>query len=285
MRRLALLAAVAATVSACGGQDATITDRMAKEHAGDTPVPAAAADAADLGPLVTENVVYATVDGAPVTGFAAAPEDVAGPLPGLVVIHEWWGLNDNVRTMARRLADQGYLALAVDLYGGQVADTPDRARALMQQAMDHPEAARDNLRQAVSFLGERGAGRIGVIGWCFGGGWSLQAAIAMPESIDADVIYYGQLVTDPDLLARLDMPILGIFGGKDQGIPVERVRAFQAALEQLDKDVEIVVYPDASHAFANPSGTRYDPEAAADAWRRTVAFFDLHLKSGGSVTE
>jgi len=264
-------------VAACSPGGDSYTDRMAAEHAGDSPEPAAAAAGEPSSDVVGEQVVYATVDGSEVTGYLARPEGAAEGVPGLIVIHEWWGLNDNVETMARRFADLGYAALAVDLYGGETADDPDGARALMQSVIDEPGPAEDNLRQAYAYLGERlGAPSIGVVGWCFGGGWSLQSALMLPE-LDAAVIYYGRLVTDRDQLATLDTPILGLFGAEDQGIPVDQVREFEAALAELGKPHTIEIYDGAGHAFANPSGTRYQPQAAEDAWEKTKAFLAEHL--------
>ena len=126
--------------------------------------------------------------------------------------------------------------------------------------------------------GERGATAVGTIGWCFGGGWSLAASLANPEAVDATVIYYGRLETDPARLAALASPVLGLFGSEDRGIPASSVREFEAALASLGKPAEIVIYDGANHAFANPSGGRYDPEAAQDAWAKTKAFFAEHLR-------
>jgi carboxymethylenebutenolidase len=196
----------------------------------------------------------------------------------VLVIHEWWGLNDHIRTMARRLADAGYLALAVDLYEGEVAEDRDTARKLVTRAREQTERGEENLSQALAYLrAELGAEKVGVIGWCFGGGWSLATALNEPDGIDATVIYYGRLVTDEAELAVLDSPILGIFGALDEGIPVATVREFEAALDSLGKEASIHVYEGANHAFANPTGTRYQAEAAADAWARTLAFFAEHL--------
>jgi carboxymethylenebutenolidase len=264
---LALLAGAAA--SATGG-DKEYTEAMSREHARDAPVPAAAGGAPARG-VSGEPLAYGEF-----SGYLARPE--GAPRAGLIVIHEWWGLNDNVREMARRPAAEGYLALAVDLYGGTSAATPEEARALMSRTMAAPDAAMANLRAAYDWLeANAGNGRVGSIGWCFGGGMALRTAMMLPDALDAAVIYYGHLETDPARLAPLDMPILGIFGGQDQGIPLESVRAFEAALVSQGKDVEIVVYPEANHAFANPSGTRYDPEAAEDAWRRTLTFLAARL--------
>jgi carboxymethylenebutenolidase len=180
--------------------------------------------------------------------------------------------------MTRRLAGEGYVALAVDLYEGGVAEERGEARRLMQAALARPERILDNLRAAHRFLTqEQGAPRTGSIGWCFGGGWSLQAALALPGELDASVMYYGRVESDPARLAALETPLLGLFGGEDRGIPVEAVRAFERELTALGKPAEIRIYEGADHAFANPSGTRYQPEAAEDAWRRTLEFFRTNL--------
>lgn len=256
-------------------------DRMAKEHAHDAPVANPASQTAPAVEVVASDVQYATVDGRPVTGFLARPAGAEGALPGLIVIHEWWGLNDNIRAMTQRLAGEGYVALAVDLYGGQAAADPDAAYKLMTAANERPTTAEDNLRQAYAHLtGELEAPAVASIGWCFGGGWSLATALLLPDRLDAAVIYYGHLVTDRERLAALKMPILGLFGEQDQGIPIDSVRAFEAALKELGKDATIVVYPGADHAFANPSGKNYQPEAAEKAWQETVAFLARTLKHG-----
>lgn len=276
-----VLACLVLALAGCGGgADVSPEEhaaRMAAEHAGDTPE-ANPMSSAEGEPVSTgQGAVYATVDGEPVEGFLARPPDWAAGGPAVLVIHEWWGLNDNVRMMARRLADAGFLALAVDLYGGATADDPERARELMQ-AVDE-ERALDNLSQAHAYVaGELQAGRIGVMGWCFGGGWSLRAGLHMPEQLDAVVIYYGHLVTDPERLRVLEMPILGHFGETDQGIPLDEVRAFEKALTEVGADATIHVYPGAGHAFANPSGRNYEPDAAETSWQRTVEFLDQTLK-------
>ncbi len=251
-------------------------DAMAREHADDHPAPSAAAETAPVAAVSGDPVVYASIGGQEITGYLARPTQADHPLPGLIVIHEWWGLNDNIRAMTRRLAGEGYVALAVDLYGGQVATTPEEARELMGRV--DPKRALENLRKARSHLADRLSAtgdlgdRIGVIGWCFGGGWSLRAALDMPDSIDAAVVYYGHLVTDPAELGKLQAPLIGFFGAEDRSIPVDQVRAFQSTLEKLGKQVEVHVYDGAGHAFANPSGTSYQAQAAEDAWDKTVAF-------------
>lgn len=250
--------------------DEKYVEAMAREHAGDLPV----AGAAEGSPAV--NVRGETIEAEGVRGYLARPAGT--PRAGLIVIHEWWGLNDNIRAMSNRLAAEGYLALAVDLYGGEVAADAAQARELMSAAMSDPDRTDAALQAAFRWLKEEGGvERVASIGWCFGGALSLRTAIMLPEELDAAVIYYGRLVTEPARLAPLRMPILGIFGGQDRGIPLQSVHEFETVLQTLGKTAEIVVYDDADHAFANPSGTRYEPEAAADAWRRTLEFLAEHL--------
>ncbi|MBT8444042.1 MAG: dienelactone hydrolase family protein, partial [Gammaproteobacteria bacterium] len=136
----------------------------------------------------------------------------------------------------------------------------------------------ENLRRAYAYLDEEiGAPRIGSIGWCLGGRWSLRTAILLPDQLDAAVIYYGTVVTDEAQLSPLTMPVLGNFAEDDPIIPLETVDAFEAAMQSLGKDVDIKVYTGAKHAFSNPSGLAYDPVAAADAWERTTAFLRKNL--------
>ena len=257
-----------------------VSDRLATEHRQDQPVATPIAAQAPKIPVVTESVTYATIADQPITGYLARPQSAEQPLPGIIAIHEWWGLNDNIESVSRRLAGEGYTVLAVDLYRGQTADTPDQARQLVSTVTQNPEAAQANLKQAYDYLTqEQNATAVGSIGWCFGGGWSLQTGLLLPQKLNAVVIYYGRLITDIATLKPLQMPILGIFGGKDQAIPVTQVREFEAALQQLGKTVDIQIYEEADHAFANPSGQRYEPKAAEDAWNKTITFFNQTLKS------
>ena len=259
--------------------DAQYMAAMAAMHHDDSPSASPVTYPAPAQPVSGTDVVYATVAGKPVKGYLVRPSAAKGPLPAIIVIHEWWGLNENIRKTADRLAGEGYEALAVDLYGGQSAQTPDEATAYMKQVMADKDSAKDNLRQAYAYLHDHEhAIRMGVIGWCFGGGWSLQTALLLPDKLDAVVMYYGQPVTDVAELKTLKMPLLGLFGEKDMGITVADVTAFQEALKQAGVDAEIHEYPDAGHAFANPSGKNYQEVAAKDAWGRTLKFFKAHLQ-------
>lgn len=274
-----LLLLSAAVTPAMAMSDQQYMLAMADMHAADAPTASPAALQKPAQPVHGTEVVYATVDGKAVHGYLSVPAHDRDPLPGIIVIHEWWGLNDNIRSMADQLAGEGYAALAVDLYGGQTAKTPDDAMQLMSGVFKDPDAAKDNIKQAYAYLHDREhAPRIGVIGWCFGGGWSLQTALLFPDQINAAVMYYGKPVDDVKALSTLRMPLMGFFGEQDRGIIVQDVQAFQQALKQAGVNAEIHEYPDAGHAFANPSGDRYRPAAAADAWKRTQAFFARYLK-------
>lgn len=284
---LALLSGLLVVIGALARPDhhqliaADYSQQMMHSHQGDHPIASPMVAQAPSVPVTSEEVTYATLDGNPVTGYLARPADATEPLPALIVIHEWWGLNDNIKMMTDRLAGEGYTALAVDLYEGQVADAPEQAMELTQAALQNPQRLQENLRQAYQYLEtEQQAPRIGSIGWCFGGSWSLATALLFPEQLDATVIYYGgRLVTDPDQLSALEMPILGIFGGLDDNPSPETVREFESVLNALGKTAEIYIYEGADHAFANPSGERYNAEAAEDAWERTVTFLDRYLTS------
>jgi carboxymethylenebutenolidase len=209
--------------------------------------------------------------------YLSLPAGAKVPLPGVVVIHEWWGLNDHIRHFSDRLAADGYAALAVDLYGGKVATTPDQAMTMMKAVDD--AKARAILGAAHRFLAEDPrvkANKRGVIGWCFGGAWSLQQALMQPD-LDAAVIYYGRLETDPKVLAKIGAPVLGVFGDQDKGIPPAAVEEFAAAMKQAGESLELHRY-DAPHAFANPSSAHYDAKAAEDAWGHVRVFFAEHLR-------
>jgi len=218
-----------------------------------------------------KNVSYKSGDET-VQALLYTPEG-KGPFPGIVVIHEWWGLNDWVKEQASKLSDLGYVALAIDLYRGKVAVTPDEAHELMR-GLPEDRAKRD-LHAAFEFLQSQPnvkKDRIASIGWCMGGGFSLDMALQEP-TLRADVINYGHLATDTDALKKINATILGSFGGKDRGIPPDDVKKFEQTLKQLGKQVQIVIYPDAGHAFENPNNKDgYRPDDAADAWKRTVKF-------------
>ena len=258
-------------------------DAMTREHAEDTTAASAATEGAPAKAVISETLPYAELGDELVYGYFVAPADMFEPLPAVIMIHEWWGLNDNIRAMADRLAGEGYIVLAVDLYGGKVARNSAEARQFMLSVVEDPESANANIRSAYEFVSATaGAPRVGSLGWCFGGGWSLNTAQLFPDDLDATVIYYGQVTDDEDKLRPINSPILGLFAQKDTGIKVSSVKAFEEALVNLRKNYEIHVYPGVGHAFANPTGDNYDEAAATDAWRRTLEFLDLHLSVDAS---
>lgn len=213
-----------------------------------------------------------------VKGILYSP-DGKGPFPGIIVIHEWWGLNDWVKEQASKLAGEGYEALAVDLYRGKVATTPEEAHEIMRGVPE--DRAKRDLDAAFKYLQSRKEikkNKIGAIGWCMGGGFSLDVALQEPD-LAADVINYGHLATDTDALKKINAPILGLFGAQDRGITPDDVKKFQSQLQQLGKKPEITIYPDAGHAFENPNNKEgYRPKDAADAWEKTVHFLAANLK-------
>ncbi|HUO26754.1 MAG TPA: dienelactone hydrolase family protein [Candidatus Aquilonibacter sp.] len=202
-----------------------------------------------------------------------------GPFPAIIVIHEWWGLNDWVKEQATKLSDQGYVALAIDLYRGKVATTPEEAHEIMRGVPE--DRARRDLQAAFDYLAAQPnvrKDRIGAIGWCMGGGYSLDVALQEP-TLAADVINYGHLATDTDALSKINAPILGLFGAQDRGITPDDVHKFEATMKQLGKKIDVHIYDDAGHAFENPGNKAgYRAADAADAWSRTAAFLDQTLK-------
>ena len=286
-RQAIILAAIILLVSACD----KATETPAASPADSTQQSVDAISSGDTGtgstgagvvepdrPVVAETLPYAEVGDQLVYGHFAFPADMIDPLPGIIVIHERWGLDDGVRAQADRIAAQGYVVLAIDLYRGASASDIAAARPLMVDVVENSELANENIRQAYQFLIDSGqAPKIGVLGWSFGGGWALNAALLFPDDLDAAVIYYGQLTDSHERLGPMNVPVLGLFGENDRGVTVETVKQFEAAMEFLRKDYEIEIYPDAGHGFADPGASTYNAEAAEAAWARTIEFLNRHL--------
>ena len=213
-----------------------------------------------------------TPGGRRISGALAMPQGM--PAPTVVLIHEWWGLNDQIKAVAAEFARLGYLALAVDLMDGKVATTPEEARA-QTQAVDAAAAA-DTLAGWIEWLGVHDASthKIGTVGWCFGGGWSLDASIATP--VEATVVYYGRVNRTAADLARLKGPVLGHFATRDRFINEAMVAAWEKEMDKAGKAYTSHRY-DADHAFANPTSARYDEADAKLAWERTLKFLGEHL--------
>jgi len=216
-----------------------------------------------------ESVSLTTEGGRSVSAAIAYP--ARKKAHAVLLIHEWWGLNDQIKAVAAEFAKDGYVALAVDLFDGKVATTGDEAKALTG-SLD-PKAAIDTLVSWIAWLKKspRTNGKVATVGWCFGGGWSLNASLATPVS--ATVIYYGNVKKSAADLASLKSPVLMHYGLKDKYINTEMVDGFKAAAKAAGKRVTVYAY-DANHAFANPTGAAYPyVKAAAElAWKRTLAF-------------
>ncbi|MFZ0655265.1 MAG: dienelactone hydrolase family protein [Nitrososphaeraceae archaeon] len=197
-------------------------------------------------------------------------------LPGVVMIHENKGLNENIKNMANLLAKNGYVVLAVDLFKGEVTTDRNRSSELTQQIRDNQNVATSNLKSAVKYLSSLpnvNPEKIVSLGWCFGGGQSLQLALnSQDHPLAATIIYYGRLVTDNATLASIKSPVLGIFGDQDMSIQVDMVKAFESALKSNGTPNEIYIYKGVGHAFANPSGDNYAPKETQDAWQKTLSF-------------
>jgi carboxymethylenebutenolidase len=212
------------------------------------------------------------------SGYLVEPA-TKGTHPALIVIQEWWGLNDWIRQQADRYAKEGYVVIAPDLYRGKIAATPEEAHELMRGLPQ--DRAMADLKAAFAYLASRknvDAKRIGVIGWCMGGGYALDLTLAEPK-IAASVINYGHLMADPATVAKIHSPILGNFGAEDKGIPPADVRAFESALKKDNKSADIKIYEGAGHAFMNPNNKDgYVKSAANDAQARIDKFLRKSLK-------
>jgi carboxymethylenebutenolidase len=270
---------VAASASPAAAPPAATLVTAASPDAPAESKPAPPAEVAPAVALIEQEVAYGESATRNLVGFLAMPADATEPLPGIIVIHESWGLTDDIKAITRQLAARGYVALAVDLFGGKTATAPEQAQPLMKALITEPDAARANLKLAYDYLDKYAlAPKIASIGWSLGGGWSLQTALMMPGDLDAVVVYYGQIVNRESALDTLKMPILGFFGALDENIPVRDVQYFRSTLASLGKPAEILIYSGARQGFANPKNANYDEKAATESWQKTVAFLDETLK-------
>lgn len=278
MLRSLPLAALAVIAAGCG--DSAPADDAAPADA--TPpgsdLPAAIAGAG--GELEGTDLRYVDGDGL-TTGYLAVP-DGAGPFPALVIIHEWNGLQDRVRQLADDFADEGYVTLAADLFQGRTGSNREENMALVQEAQADQAGMIANLNAAVAYLKGRPdvTGRVGAMGWCFGGGVALSFGLD-GDSHEATAIFYGRLVDDPEVVARLDHEVYGTFGALDQGPSPESVAAFEAALEAAGIENDLHIYDDVGHGFW--LRVDEDPEVrtapAEDAWQRLKAYLERTLGS------
>lgn len=242
---------------------------------------APAAKAAKVqAPAAASNEVSYRSGAEDVRGYLALPPaSKAARRPAVILVHEWWGQNDWVKEQARRFAQQGYVALSVDLYRGSVAADADTAHQLMR-GLPEDRALRD-LAAAFTYLAGRkdvDAARIGAVGWCMGGGYALAEALQEPK-LAAAVIYYGRLATDRDKIGKIKAALLGNFGAEDKGIPAASVTAFAEGARAAGVRADFKIFPAVGHAFASSKDPKvYNPAAAKEADARTDAFFAQHLR-------
>ena len=274
---LATLASVLAVLSGCAdtGAESAVSEEPVAATVTTSPDSVPAAILGQAPPPRGEAVRYVTGDSA-TTGYLVVPNG-EGPFPAVILIHEWDGLNDRVRQVADAFADEGYVALAADLYAGRTGSNREENMALVQEVRGDIPAVVANLDAAATFVRARddATGKVATMGWCFGGGIALSYALG-GEHHDGTAIFYGQLVTDPDSLAALDHPIYGTFAGQDDGIPPSEVAQFVDALRQAGVDNDVHVYDPVEHGFW--LWVDRDPETnlapAADAWRRLQAYLE-----------
>lgn len=273
-RATAALGSVAAAnllLSACASNPNPSAPPVVEEE----PEAAAPAETGGESDLLTEAVDYEDTDGETLMGYLARPEgDEARP--AIIVIQEWWGLNEHIKDVTRRFAQEGFVALAPDLYHGVVATEPDEARKLVME-LDMAEAVSE-IQRAIDFLQGQAyvAGpQVGVVGFCMGGGLVLQTALA-EEDLGAGVVFYGSPLS-PEEAPNVNGPIMGHYGADDGGIPVDAVNAMDAAFDEAGIENEIYIYEGAPHAFFNDTRDSYRPEAVAEAWPRTLEWFRTHL--------
>lgn len=230
---------------------------------------------AAFGPETADftNVTYTDENGNELIGYLAQPEG-EGPFPAVLLIHEWWGLNEGITILADALAAEGYVVLAPDAYRGRVTAQFPRALWLRlttpeEQVFNDIDAALFHLMSLDNVDPEQ----VASMGFCFGGGHSLQLGMRESENLALTIMYYGAVVTEPELLRPLTdgQPVLGIFGEEDQSIPVENVLEFEAALNTLDIPNEIIIYEGVGHAFLNEENYN-EPGTAMDAWQQTLDF-------------
>ena len=281
---LLMLATAAACTQSGNGANADEGEPSAEPPSAGIESAADSLPAALLGtapPPRGETVNYYAADAA-AAGYLVTPAG-EGPHPAVILIHEWDGLNDRIRQVADALADEGYVALAADLYSGRVGSTPEENRSLMQEARANPGAMIANLDAAVDFLRARDdvTGKVGTMGWCFGGGVALSFALG-GQHHDATAMFYGSLVTDPDSLAALDHEIYGTFAAEDDGIPPDQVAQFAEALRAAGVANDVHVYDEVDHGFwlwvDQDFETRSGP--ALDAWTRLKAYLARTLSEG-----
>lgn len=230
---------------------------------------------------VTNTVIPGLNGGPDVRAYVAAPPG-SGPFPVVIMIHEFYGLNQSLVGKAQGLAEQGYLVVAPDTFRGST--TAWIPRAIYQAIMTKPEQVLEDLDAVYAWIRSRpdaAANRTGIMGFCYGGRTALSYSLHNNQ-LAATVIFYGSPITDPQVLQALPGPVLGIFGSADTSISVEEVRAFEAALNQAAIPNEITLYVDQPHAFMTDMESIRAGGIQGEAWAQMLAFFQKHLEPGAA---
>jgi len=229
------------------------------------------------GANVSTSNIDVNIDGVGLSGFLVQPV-TSGKYPGIVMIHEWWGLNDQVKSMADITAREGYVVFAIDLFKGNVATTMEGAQANLRNNPNNETIPK--MQAAVKYLRNMtnvNKSKIASLGWCYGGGQSFQ--LGVNDDLQATVIYYGQVSTDKAILMKMKQPVLGLYGVEDTSLPVKDIREFERILKEQGTSVNISIYEGAGHAFSNPTNSAaFRKEQAIDAWNKTLGFLELNLK-------
>ena len=230
--------------------------------------------------VLAETLPYADIDEQLVYGYFSFPADMVEPIPAIILIHDRWGLDEPIHKIANRLAAEGYIVIAIDLFGGGATESTSVARDFEIKVFENPDLAAENIRQAYQFVKDSfGAPAIATVGLGFGGGWSLNAAMLLPGELGASVIFYGQVIDDREKLTPIQVPLLGLFGENDRVVRTDTVLDFEAALDALEKEAEIEIFAGAGRGFADTHSTKYDAEIAALAWQQTFNFLEQHLRN------
>lgn len=266
-------------LAGCGTEEPAPTDAPAASAPTVDPA-ATAPPRSEAREVIAESLPYAEVGDELVYGHFAIPVDMIDPLPAVVLVHDWYGLDENMRSTAEQLAAEGYIVLAVDLFLGKSTESVTAARQLEIDVIENPKRAEENLEQAISFIRvSSGAPSIAIVGYGFGGGWAVRTAVNSPSSLSAAVSFYGQVINDEDALADANVPLLGIYLESDRAVTAKSAREFQEKLVALEKDTEFYFYDGVRRGFMDPGSDTYDRETAEQAWARMRTFLNARLDS------
>jgi len=216
-------------------------------------------------------------DGLKVNAFIARPDDVE-KAPAVIIVHEWWGLNQHIEDVAGRFADEGFIAVAVDLYNSKTTKDAQEASKLMGALKQEDGLARlQVVLKRLRAMPE--VTSVGVTGFCMGGTYAL--LLACNAKVEAAAPFYGDVPVDTTVIGKLSCPILFIGAEKDQWITVEKMNRLETALKQYGKEGEVRIYKGADHAFFNDTRPEvYSRADSEDAWKRVIEFFNRHLRKG-----